>query len=89
VQIVFDALVVAGKWVKANPKEAAAFLSPIWGNVPVDVVETVNSRRSYQVLRAEKSDLGDQQRIADTFYESKLIPKAIDATSVKLWTPRA
>jgi sulfonate transport system substrate-binding protein len=89
VQIVFDALVVAGKWVKANPKEAAAFLSPIWGNVPVDVVETVNSRRSYEVLRVEKSDLGDQQRIADTFYESKLIPKAIDATSVKLWTPRA
>jgi sulfonate transport system substrate-binding protein len=88
VQIVFDALVVAGKWVKANPKEAAAFLSPIWGNVPVDVVETVNSRRSYQVLRVEKSDLGDQQRIADTFYEAKLIPKAIDATSVKLWTPR-
>ena len=67
---------------------AARGIKNIWGNVPVDVVETVNSRRSYQVLRVEKSDLGDQQRIADTFYEAKLIPKAIDATSVKLWTPR-
>jgi sulfonate transport system substrate-binding protein len=89
VQIVFDALVQTGKWVKANPKEAAAFLSPIWGNVPVEVVETVNSRRTYQVLPVAKSDLGDQQRIADTFYEFRLIPKAIDATSVKLWRPRS
>ncbi|MEI9915075.1 MAG: aliphatic sulfonate ABC transporter substrate-binding protein [Methylovirgula sp.] len=88
VQIVFDALVQAGKWVKANPKEAAIFLSPLWGNVPVDVVETVNSRRSYQVLPVEKSDLGDQQKIADTFYDAKLIPKAINATDVKLWHPK-
>ena len=88
VQVVYDALVEAGHWVKANPKEAAAFLSPLWGNVPVDVVEAVNGRRSYQVLPVAKADLGDQQKIADGFLEAKLIPRAIDATDVKLWRPQ-
>ena len=87
VQAVFDALVEAGRWVKANPKEAATFLSPLWGNVTPEVVESVNSRRSYAVLPVTKADLGDQQRIADTFHEAKLIPRAIDATAVKLWQP--
>ncbi len=36
-------------------------------------------------LAVEKADLGDQQKIADTFHEAKLIPRAIDATDVKLW----
>ena len=88
IQVVFDALVEAGRWVKSNPKEAAAFLAPLWGNVPVDVVETVNGHRSYQVLPVTKADLGDQQRIADTFHDAGLIPRAIDATEVKLWQPR-
>ena len=87
VQTVFDALVEAGRWVKGNPKEAAAFLAPLWGNVSPDVVEAVDARRSYAVLPVDKADLGDQQVIADTFLEAKLIPRAIDATAVKIWKP--
>lgn len=87
VQVVFDALVEAGRWVKAHPEEAAALLSPLWGNIPPAVVETVNGRRSYNVLPVSKADLGDQQRIADAFFEAKLIPRAIDATAVSLWQP--
>ncbi len=83
---VFDALVEAGKWVKGNPKEAAAFLAPLWGNVAPAVVEAANARRSYAVLPVTKADLGDQQTIADTFHEAGLIPRAIDATAVSLWT---
>lgn len=85
--IVFDALVEAGRWVKGNPKEAAAFLAPLWGNIAPDVVETVNSRRSYAVLPVTKADLVQQQTIADTFLEARLIPHAIDATAAKLWQP--
>ena len=87
VSIVFEALVETGKWVKANPTEAAATLAPLWGNIASDVVETVNARRSYEVLPVDKRDLGDQQKIADMFHEARLIPRAIDATAVRLWTP--
>lgn len=87
VQTVFDALVEAGKWVKGHPLEAAALLSPLWGNIPVEVVETVNLHRSYQVLPVDKADLSEQQTIADVFHDAGLIPRAIDATSVSLWRP--
>lgn len=87
VKIVFDALAEQGRWVKANADAAAAKLAPIWGDVPVEVVKAVNNRRSYQVLAVERSKLGDQQRIADVFLNAGLIPKAIDATSVPIWSP--
>ncbi len=88
VEIVFDALVAKGAWVRANPDEAARRLSPIWGNIPEAVVRTVNRRRSYDVQAIDARALGDQQAIADTFFEAKLIPRAIDATAIRIWHPR-
>lgn len=87
VQVVFDALVEAGRWVKANPKEAVALLSPVWGDLPPDVVGTVNDRRSYAILPVEKAALSEQQVIADTFHEAGLIPRRLDATDVRIWRP--
>ena len=88
VAVVFDALVETGTFVRANPKEAAARLSPLWGGLATGVIETVNRRRSYSVSPVEKAGLADQQAIADTFFEAGLIPKAIDATAVRLWHPQ-
>ena len=88
VGIVFDALVAKGAWVRANPDEAARRLSPLWGNVPEAVVKVVNRRRSYDVQAIDAHALGDQQAIADAFFEAKLIPRAIDATAVRIWRPR-
>ncbi len=88
VGIVFDALVAKGAWVRANPDEAARRLSPLWGNVPEAVVRMVNRRRSYDVEPVDPHALGDQQAIADTFYEAKLIPRTIDAAAVRIWRPR-
>ena len=45
---VFDQLKGAGEWIKANPADAAKLLGPVWGLDPA-IVETANSRRSYQV----------------------------------------
>lgn len=87
VGIVFDALVEKGRWVKAHPEEAARRLAPIWGNLPLNVIETANSRRTYAVEPVERSELGEQQAIADAFFEAGLIPKRIDATAVPLWHP--
>ena len=88
VGIVFNALAETGTWVKQNPREAAGRLVPLWGGIPLSVIETVNNRRSYAVKPVAREALGEQQAIADTFYGAGLIPKPIDATDVKIWRPR-
>jgi sulfonate transport system substrate-binding protein len=88
VAIVFDALVDTGRWVRANPKEAAVKLAPLWGGVPLPVVETVEHRRTYDVQPIDRQALGDQQAIADTFLGAGLIPAHIDATDIAIWRPR-
>ena len=87
VATVFAALVEAGQWVKGNPKEAVALLAPIWGDLPPEVVATVNERRSYAVGAVERAALSEQQAIADTFFEARLIPRRLDASAVRLWQP--
>ena len=85
VATVYRSLVEAGAWMKANPEEAVALLTPIWGDLPPPVVAAANSRRTYAVEPVERSQLGEQQAIADVFYEAKLIPRRIDATDVKIF----
>ncbi len=83
---VFDELQSTGQWVKANPKEAAERLSPIWGNVPPATVEQVNARRSYAIVPVQRNELGELQRIADTFREAGLVNRELKAASVDIWT---
>jgi sulfonate transport system substrate-binding protein len=85
VATVYRALVEAGTWMKANPGEAVALLAPIWGDLPPAVVAAANSRRTYAVEPVERSQLGEQQAIADVFLEAKLIPRRIDATDVPIF----
>jgi sulfonate transport system substrate-binding protein len=84
-KLVFDTLRKTGQWVKANPKPAAEILSPIWGGIDAATVELANSRRSYDILPVRRSELAEQQRIADTFYEAKLIPRRIKAQDIRIW----
>ena len=87
VATVFAALSEAGRWVKINPQEAVALLAPIWGDVPPEIVATVNARRSYAVEPVERGELAEQQAIADTFHDAGLIPRKLDATGVPIWQP--
>ncbi|KQU31138.1 ABC transporter substrate-binding protein [Methylobacterium sp. Leaf94] len=89
VGIVYDALRQAGRWVKAEPDAAVALLAPIWGDLSPEVVATVNRRRTYAVTPVVRSELGEQQAIADTFREARLIPRDLDATAVNTWQPPA
>jgi len=84
--IVFDELKKTGLWVRRNPKEAAAFLAPIWG-LDASTIELANSRRSYDVRTVVVNALGEQQRIADAFFGAGLLPKKINATDVSIWKP--
>lgn len=83
--VVFEQLVSAAEWLRANPAEAAKVLSPLWGNLDPAIVEKANSRRSYQVQRVERASLNEQQKIADAFVAEGLLPKAVDALDVAVW----
>ncbi|MDB5950941.1 MAG: aliphatic sulfonate transporter substrate-binding protein [Massilia sp.] len=85
-RIVFEELRKTGAWVRQNPKEAAAFLAPLWG-VDADTAALANSRRSYEVRAVVLDALGEQQRIADAFLAEGLLPRKINATAVSLWKP--
>ncbi len=84
--VIFDKLVETGKWVKAHPTDAASILSELWKIEVPFVIEAI-SHRSYQVQAVTPTGLSDQQHIADTFYAEKLLPKKVDASLLKIWTP--
>lgn len=86
-KVVFEELQATGRWVKANPKEAAERLSPVWGNVPVAAVEQVNNRRSYRIVHVQRDQLSEQDRIAATFLDAGLIPKLLKSADIAVWGP--
>lgn len=86
--VIYAELAKAGQWVKANPKDAAALLAPVWG-IDAATVEQANSRRSYVVRPAVPQGLAEQQKIADAFFAEKLLPRKINAVDVPLFKPGA
>ncbi len=85
-RLFFDKLQETGKWVKANPADAAKILAPVWG-LKEDVVELANGRRSYDVRAVTVDNLGEVQKIADTFLAEGALPKAIKASDAQIWSP--
>lgn len=86
--VLYTELEKTGRWVKAQPKEAAALLAPFWG-LDAAVVEQANGRRSYAVRAVTRERLREQQRIADAFLAEKLLPRRVDALDVDLFKPGA
>jgi sulfonate transport system substrate-binding protein len=82
VAIVLEELAAVDQWAKSNPKDAATVLSPQIG-LDQATLELALSRGGYGVTPVSDAVLAEQQRIADTFYDLKLISKRItvrDAT---------
>jgi sulfonate transport system substrate-binding protein len=82
IRAVFEDSVEKGQWVKANLRQAAEVVAPVQG-LPVDVAELSLRRYEFNVKPLTDEVISQQQKIADTFFELKLIPKAIavkDAT---------
>lgn len=77
---VIDALfadsVEQGIWLKKNLRQAAELIAPLQG-LPVDVVELALRRYEFNVKPITPAVAADQQKIADTFFALKLIPKPI------------
>jgi sulfonate transport system substrate-binding protein len=83
VAIVLEEVAVVDQWAKTNPKEAAAALQPQIGLDQV-TLELALSRGGYGVMPVNDAVLAEQQRIADAFYDLKLIPKHINVRDATL-----
>jgi sulfonate transport system substrate-binding protein len=83
VAIVLEEVAAVDEWAKTNPKEAAVALSPQIG-LDQATLELALSRGGYGVKPVSDPVLAEQQRIADTFYDLKLIPKHINVRDATL-----
>jgi sulfonate transport system substrate-binding protein len=81
----FDELQKQGQWINKNYKEAAAQLAPLQGLDPA-VVEQSIRRYSNSVKPISSAVLGEQQKLADVFFELKLIPKEVKVADARLAT---
>jgi sulfonate transport system substrate-binding protein len=76
IQALFDDAVERGAWIKAHTRQAAEIVAPLQG-LPVEVLEQSLRRYEFNARPLTDAVVADQQKIADTFFELKLIPKAI------------
>lgn len=76
IQAIVDELARLDQWADKNPKEVAQFLAPQIG-LDVNIAETAARRFGYGIQPISAAVAAEQQRIADTFFALKLIPKAI------------
>ncbi|MES2612501.1 MAG: sulfonate ABC transporter substrate-binding protein [Pseudomonadota bacterium] len=76
IEALFEDSVSQGIWLKKNLRAAAELIAPLQG-LPVNVVELALQRYEFNVKPITATVAAEQQKIADTFFELKLIPKAI------------
>jgi sulfonate transport system substrate-binding protein len=76
-----------GEWSKANPQEVTEQVAPLLG-LPADITLTSVKRQGYGALFLTPEVVAAQQKIADSFYQLKLIPKPLSIKDV-IWTPPA
>ena len=73
---VLEELKKVDDWAAKNPTEVAKLLSPALG-IDVPTLEKVAKRRGYGVQPITEEVVNYQQKVGDTFYELKLLPKQI------------
>lgn len=75
------------RWAEANQAEATRLLAASM-SLPEPVVARAVGRMGYGVRPLTPEVAADQQRIADTFFDLKLIPQRLDVAGA-VWKPRA
>lgn len=81
---VYEQLRAAGQWVRNSPQDAARLLAPIWG-LDAPTIERANARRSYLVREVTPTNFGEQQKIADTFFNARLLPAPVETARAERW----
>lgn len=72
---VFAELKKTNDWANRNPQALAEQLAPQLG-VPTAVLKLATERRRYTAVPLDAAIVAEQQRIADTFFRLKLIPRS-------------
>lgn len=75
----FEDALVQGRWISANLGEAAKRIAPLQGLDP-EIVRLSLSRYPLGVVPVSASVAAEQQKVADVFFDLKLIPQAIKVT---------
>ncbi len=75
-RMVFAELRKTNEWADMNPQAVAELLAPQLG-VPVPVLALATGRRRYTAVPVDAGIVAEQQRIADTFFKLKLIPRNV------------
>lgn len=83
IRLLFEQVHRAGQAIKRDPAAAAQRLSPLQGLEPA-VIEQAARRLSYSVQVIDGAVLRKQQKLADTFQQLKLIPRAIQVSDATL-----
>lgn len=68
-------------WAKSDIHAVAEQLSPAVG-LPVPILEVALKRQSYGIKPIDEQVLVDQQKLADTLYQLKLIPKEVHVADI-------
>ena len=76
VDVLLDEAGKAGRWIVEHRRAAAELLAPIQG-LDVEVVETSLANYAHVFRPIDATVLAEQQRIADAFFDLKLIPVRI------------
>jgi sulfonate transport system substrate-binding protein len=83
-KIVLEEVKKKSDWAKANPSDVAKFLAPSLG-IDAAPLEKAEKRRDYGVLPLTSEVIAQQQKIADTFTQLKLVPKEVKVEDA-VWT---
>ena len=76
-----------GEWAKAHPEDVTTQVAPLLGLSP-EITLTAVKRQGYGAQFLTPEVVNAQQKIADSFYQLKLIPKPLVVKDV-IWTPPA
>ncbi|HEY0235476.1 MAG TPA: sulfonate ABC transporter substrate-binding protein [Afipia sp.] len=79
--VILEELRGVDAWAKSDIHAVAELLSPAVG-LPVPVIETALKRQSYGIKAIDDQVLVDQQKIADTLFQLKLIPKEVRVSEI-------
>lgn len=85
VKVVLEEIDKLGQWAEANTTDVVKLLAPELKLDPA-ILEVAVRRRTYSLRKLTPSLVSEQQRIADVFYQEKVIPKKIDIKQALLTT---
>lgn len=86
VKILIEEIRSVGDWSKKNPAEVTKQVAPLIG-LPEDITRVAVERQGYGVKAISKPVIDAQQKIADTFFTLKLIPKQLKIQDATLSAP--